>query len=547
VSAVVALIERAVRLGAWAGRALVLTSITYFIILLGYVACRSHPFFEPRELSLTALDRAVPFWVDTVWIYGTVSWVTLLGYFLVRDARTTGRFGLTLLLASAACWLGFALHPVSFPRHLYPLEGAGGALASIARLAELRESDAPDNCLPSLHVALATSLALLLREPERPRLVRALAPVWAVLVSLSTLTVKQHYVVDVLGGAVVGLAAWALARRAARGRPYWQTAEAPLALETDDDRAFVEGLLRKVEAHQWSLDELELPAPARPFEAPMVRLLNHVIYIEEIAARNFRFLKQAARDESVRRLYQLFEDEEVRHAEGLRRVLLAGGGKLERPGLGNGLVLAQQTELDPSSDADVVLVTLSNPVFETFLDAGTIPFLRAHPALRSAGFDALVSRIGRDEAAHIALNWFFSRKIGRSHAHVRHLFNPSIARGMVAIPFMSLDVYALAHRLGYDFATLLPSFRKLWSNHKRFPELMRLPMWRVFRLFVLCGLVSTWVTLVLARLHLLFVRFWTTFSRLTDYLAWALFGRRLLEVHALPQPEGDEAARPERR
>lgn len=533
------LLERLVRFGAWSGRALVLTSLTYFVILLGYVACRNHPFFEPRELSLSALDRAVPFWVDTIWVYGTVSYTTLLGYFLVRDARTTGRFGLTLVLASAVCWLGFALWPVSFPRQLYPLDGAHGAAASLARLAELRESDAPDNCFPSLHVALATSLALLLREPERPRLVRLLAPVWATLVSLSTLTVKQHYAIDVLGGAAVGLGAYALAKRAARGRPYWQTAEAPLALETADDHAFVEGLLRKVEAHQWSLDDVALPTPARPFDGPMVRLLNHVIYIEEIAARNFRFLKQAARDDSVRRLYQLFEDEEVRHAEGLRRVLFAGGGKLERPGLGNGLVLAQQTELDPTSDADVVLVTLSNPVFETFLDAGTIPFLRGHPALRSPGFDALVGRIGRDEAAHIALNWFFSRKIGRSHAHVRHLFNPSIARGMVAIPFMSLDVYALAHRLGYDFATLLPPFRKLWSNHKRFPELMRLPMWRVFRLFVICGLASTWVTLALAKLHLLFVRFWTTFSRLTDYLAWALFGRRLLEVHALPWPDAE--------
>jgi membrane-associated phospholipid phosphatase len=525
-------LEQGLRIALRAIRALALCVFTYTVILMGYVACRQQPFFPARELSLSVIDRAVPFIPETVWLYGTVSYTTLFALFWIRDRAGLRRLVLTLVAAAAICWVGFAIYPVAFPRHLYPLPAE--VTASTQRLAELRLSDYPDNCLPSLHVALASALALTLTEQGQPRWLRLSAPLWAFAIAVSTLTVKQHYFVDVWTGALAGLVAHRACLRAARGRPYWTTAEAPLALVDEEGRRFVQALRKKVEAHQWSLDDLELAAPRAPLDKAMVRLLNHVIYIEEIAARNFRFLGRAARDEDVRALYEMFELEEARHAEGLRRLLIAGGGWLERPGLGNALVLDQQRHLDPASDADVVLVTVSNPVFETFLDAGTIPFLQAHPALRGPAFDRFVSRVTRDEAAHIALNWFFVREIGKRHAHLRHLSNPAIARGMLAIPFMSLDVYALAHRLGYDFATLLPSFRKLWKNDERFPELRRLPLWLCFRLFVAIGLAVTYVVLGLVKLRILLVSVWTHVSRVTDWVAWAVFGERLLTRHALP-------------
>lgn len=542
-----------------AARAVLLCALTYALILAFYGLCKWEPFFTAQPLTMTALDQAIPFLPWTVWVYSTVSSTTALTYFLITDRARTKRLALTLLTASALCAIVFALFPTTYPRELYPLPDAtnqGWFFArTLVELADLRASDDPANCLPSLHVALATSLALTLAErgdaagaaaarpfgaassPARtPTWVRVLAPIWAICVSLSTLTVKQHYVVDVPAGALVGLLAHALCAYAARaGRPVWSTSAAsPLALEAEADRAAVATLLKKVEAHQWSLDDLDLPTPNRPFDAPMVRLLNHVIYIEEIAAGNFRLLGAAATDPELKRLYTLFEDEEHRHAEGLRRLLLAGGGWIEKPGLGNALILDQQRHLDPRSDADAILVTVSNPVFETFLDAGTVPFLREHRDLKSPAFDEFVARITRDEAAHLGLNWLLTRKMARERSSFRHLLNPAIYRGMLAVPFMSLDVYALAQRLGYDFQTLIPSFKKLWKLHRKFPELRRFPMWRMFRLFVLCGIVATWVALFLVRAKILFVRFWTTFSRATDYLAWALFGDDLLKAHALP-------------
>jgi hypothetical protein len=241
----------------------------------------------------------------------------------------------------------------------------------------------------------------------------------------------------------------------------------------------------------------------------------------------------------VQRLYERFAAEERRHADGLRRVLDAHGAELRFPGLGNSLVLDQFDALDPRNPADAILVAVANPVFETFLDAGTIPFLQRHPALASDGFDEFVKRVCRDESAHLALTWILTRdaaRRARGAAGWKLLFNPSIYRGIVAIPFMALDVYSLAYRLGYDYRTLLVPFGRLFRLHHRYPELAGSPLWWLFRLFVVCGMSATLAALALQRVHLFFGPFWTTLTRVTDLGARALFGKDLLRRRGLPLP-----------
>ena len=112
------------------------------------------------------------------------------------------------------------------------------------------------------------------------------------------------------------------------------------------------------------------------------------------------------------------------------------------------------------------------------------------------------------------------------------LLAPACAHYPVNAPLdMPLD-----SSMGYRFETLIPAFKKLWKLHRRYPELARYPLWWVFRLFVLCGLVATWVTLFLQRTGLLFIRFWCMFTQVTDALAWLAFGRGLLRKRGLPEP-----------
>ncbi|MSQ02914.1 MAG: phosphatase PAP2 family protein [Myxococcales bacterium] len=474
-------------------------------------------------LPVSAIDAAVPLWPWTIWIYGSGTKAALLAWLLVPDGAAARRLFGTLALCSLACGLAFVVDPTTYPREAWPLP-AGDSL-TLREFADLRAADSPSNCLPSLHVALAWGLALnwsgwLMRA-------RALPLVWAGAVTLATLTTKQHYLIDLPAGAAVGAAAfWASGRIQARKA-------APARLSMVDTRA-VDALLTRVVAHQWRLEDLPSP-PARPLPPTMVRLLNEVIYIEEIARLNFELLRDASDTPALAQLYGLFAAEERRHADGLRRILAAADAPLLAPGLGNALVLDQFDTLDPNVDAP--LVAMSTPVFETFLDAGTIPFLQGHPALRNPAFDAFVVRVCADEAAHLALNWLVSRELARQRggrAGLGLLLNPNLLRGARAIPWMSLEVYSIAHQLGYDFATLLPPFGRIWRMHERFPELARYPLWWPFRIFAAVGAIATVGCMTLLRVHLLFIDAWVLVTRLTSWSAKLAFGPELLRRRGLP-------------
>ena len=72
----------------------------------------------------------------------------------------------------------------------------------------LQGVDAAGNACPSLHVAVATftviRLRAVLRQIGAPVLLHAINTVWFVAIALSTLATKQHVVLDVVAGALLG-------------------------------------------------------------------------------------------------------------------------------------------------------------------------------------------------------------------------------------------------------------------------------------------------------------------------------------------------------
>ncbi len=73
----------------------------------------------------------------------------------------------------------------------------------------LHRVDAASNACPSMHVAVALFTAVRvevsLRLMRVPLPVRALNVAWFVAIAYSTLAIKQHVVLDVLAGAILGL------------------------------------------------------------------------------------------------------------------------------------------------------------------------------------------------------------------------------------------------------------------------------------------------------------------------------------------------------
>jgi membrane-associated phospholipid phosphatase len=170
---------------------------------LMYAVPQHWQFARAVELPLTPIDRAVPFLpVSGLAYFG--AFIFLGATFLaLRDRAQATRFLYASLLAQAVGMLCFLLWPVQYPRELYPLPAHVSELGA-ALVAHVRSSDAPVNCLPSLHVSTAVICALSLRG-RRWFPVAVLA---ALVSATSTLTFKQHYLVDAIAGAALGVAAW---------------------------------------------------------------------------------------------------------------------------------------------------------------------------------------------------------------------------------------------------------------------------------------------------------------------------------------------------
>lgn len=175
---------------------------------LVYFAGNHFPLSEPRLLRVTEVDAAIPFWPWTAVIYvsaylqGISAFLTLKRFIDLQHFLEI--FAVTVLVAGFIHW---AL-PTRFPRELFPLDA--GDLSTLP-LRLVRLVDTPNSCFPSLHVGLSFACAFAIRQP-RPRLWWAFFA-WSVVIAVSTLTTKQHYLVDVAGGLLLAVGCVALVER----------------------------------------------------------------------------------------------------------------------------------------------------------------------------------------------------------------------------------------------------------------------------------------------------------------------------------------------
>jgi membrane-associated phospholipid phosphatase len=156
---------------------------------------------EPMRLPMSVIDRHIPFLSWTIWIYHSQFFFLLISVWMLQQTAIISRTFYAITAASLISFAIFLVYPTTLPR----AELIAGGLTTQA-FAVLYSIDAPTNCLPSLHVALGWIAALGIGEEKRRG--RGLALLWAALISISTLTTKQHYLVDVLAGLCVAALCW---------------------------------------------------------------------------------------------------------------------------------------------------------------------------------------------------------------------------------------------------------------------------------------------------------------------------------------------------
>jgi membrane-associated phospholipid phosphatase len=175
-----------------------LTKWVFFIVgaactlVLYQITNRNH-LYPPQYLEFGWLDHRMPFWPWTIWIYFTEYVIFFSAYFGLRKKEHITRYWYSYMAILLFSIVVFIFYPVTFPRNLYPTEGI---TVSEKALDFLRTyMDSPANCLPSLHVSSCFISAFCFWQESKKK--SALFFLWSVLVSISTMTTKQHYFIDV--------------------------------------------------------------------------------------------------------------------------------------------------------------------------------------------------------------------------------------------------------------------------------------------------------------------------------------------------------------
>ena len=176
----------------WKRNILALLSLTV-ILYSGYQLSNRFHVTEPKYLPITALDKAIPFYLWTVWPYFLLVLLAFLPV-SIRNATIFWRAMIAFIVAVSINIIVWLLFPTVYHRPQMPnVDGfttfAYHWLCSI---------DTPANCLPSGHITSpAIGCWALAKAYPKYRIL-----VWLLfsLLSITILTTKQHYVLDLPAG-----------------------------------------------------------------------------------------------------------------------------------------------------------------------------------------------------------------------------------------------------------------------------------------------------------------------------------------------------------
>lgn len=168
-----------------------------------YFFTQRHPLRAPRVWD-SPIDERIPFRPGWSWVYSFLYYPAILYLNLIAESAqhfVMMAFSFLLLLfMQVAC---FALYPVATPPHWRAEAARPGASAGQRFLDFVQSFDADTNCFPSMHVSVATLTACHAYSALGPAVI-----LFPVLIAISCVFTKQHYLVDLLPGAALGWIAW---------------------------------------------------------------------------------------------------------------------------------------------------------------------------------------------------------------------------------------------------------------------------------------------------------------------------------------------------
>lgn len=169
------------------------------IMIAGYFWLNQNP--TNIHVVRWAMDDAIPFvpiFIIPYFIFNIIYWLSFL-YAAVKDKEFNGLVTAHLLIYTISL-LVYALYQTTTVR---PVVTGEDIFSQLVRYTYA--SDQPFNLLPSLHTSSAVILAMYYIKIKNKY--HVLMTIYCVVVVFSTVLVKQHHVVDVLSGLLLGVLA----------------------------------------------------------------------------------------------------------------------------------------------------------------------------------------------------------------------------------------------------------------------------------------------------------------------------------------------------
>lgn len=148
---------------------------------------------------MTTIDEAIPFMPEHIWIYHSIIPIIAVTMILLVKSRKTFFITFwTCITAMIVLNFSYLMFPSFYPRPEFEINTISEMLVDITR-----KIDGANNTFPSGHVTFAWTMfwgVCYTKLANELRGVKALYCLWAMGISMSTLVLKQHYIVDVFSG-----------------------------------------------------------------------------------------------------------------------------------------------------------------------------------------------------------------------------------------------------------------------------------------------------------------------------------------------------------
>jgi membrane-associated phospholipid phosphatase len=183
--------------------------VVYAIWLIAYEAVGQYVATLPTIDLTSAYDRVIPRLPGFVWAYVFCYIFPFLPLAVTRDWHRFNRGLVAIVLANLTAFLVYVAYPVAVPRE--PLgHTISDRLLAFIYLIDFKPAV---TALPSLHVTFAWLVHFMCRRQSLRRWGEAVTFVVAAMITLSTLFVKQHVIVDVVAGLALSGASWMVGGR----------------------------------------------------------------------------------------------------------------------------------------------------------------------------------------------------------------------------------------------------------------------------------------------------------------------------------------------